>query len=55
MGTQTRRAPPITGSGRLPQLDLALGTRHRAGGRSRSAVGYHFAHQHLLFHPFAAA
>jgi hypothetical protein len=32
MGTQTRRAPPITGSGRLPQLDLALCTRHRAGG-----------------------
>jgi len=25
---------------RLPHLDLALGTRHRAGGRSRSAVGY---------------
>lgn len=22
-------APPIAGSGRLPQLDLALGTRHR--------------------------
>ena len=30
-GTRTRRAPPMTGSGRLPQLDLALGTRHRAG------------------------
>ena len=29
MGTQTRRASPITGAGRLPQLDLALGTRHR--------------------------
>ena len=40
MGTQTRRASPITGSGCLPQLDLALGTRHRAGGRSRSAAGY---------------
>ena len=40
MRTQTRRAPPITGSGRLPQLDLALGTRHHAGGRSGSAVGY---------------
>src|SRR6185312_7087748 len=24
---------------RLPHLDLALGTRHRAGGRSRSAAG----------------
>ena len=29
MRTRTRRAPPITGSGRLPQLDPALGTRHR--------------------------
>ncbi len=29
MRTRTRRAPPITGPGRLPQLDLALGTRHR--------------------------
>src|SRR5689334_8695142 len=25
---------------RLLHLDLALGTRHRAGGRSRSAAGY---------------
>ena len=55
MRTQTRPAPPDHRAGRLPQLDLALGTRHRAGGRSRSAVGYHFAHQHLLFHLFAAA
>src|SRR5712664_2509894 len=37
MGTQTRRASPITGSGRLPQLDLALGTRHRAGGPDDAA------------------
>jgi hypothetical protein len=29
MWTRTRRAPPIAGSGHLPQLDLALGTRHR--------------------------
>ena len=38
MGTQTRRASPITVSGRLPQLDLALGTRHRAGGPAMQAA-----------------
>ena len=40
MGTQTRRAPPGHQVRRLPHLDLTLGTPHRAGGRSRSAVGY---------------
>jgi hypothetical protein len=29
MRMRPRRAAPITGSGRLPQLGLAMGTRHR--------------------------
>lgn len=44
---------PDYGVRRLPQLDLALGTRHRLGGRSGLRWAIRFAHQHLLFHPFA--
>jgi hypothetical protein len=40
---------------RLPQLDLALDTGHRADGRSRSAVGYQHRSSISCFHPFAAA
>ena len=40
---------------RLPHLDLALGTRYRAGGAAGLRWATSFAHQHLLSHPFAAA
>jgi len=46
---------PITGSGRLPQLDPAPGhalVQAAAAGLRRPIS---FAHQRLLFHPFAAA
>jgi hypothetical protein len=55
MGTQTRRAPPITGSGvsRTSTWPWAPAIVQAAAAGLRWAIS--FAHQYLLFHPFAAA
>src|SRR5690349_16991617 len=55
MGTQTRRASPITRSGvaRTSTWPWAPAIVQAAAAGLRRATS--FAHQHLLFHPFAAA
>ena len=55
MGTQTRRASPITRSGvsRTLTWPWAPAIVQAAAAGLRWATS--FAHQHLLFHPFAAA